>query len=154
MRTFLGLVMVLSLSTPLWAQEGPEQEDCSCLTDSSCAEISCTGTDNCDAMQFQVRTTGTYVLRSRVLCPAGSSCYQCQACVNIYQGSQYLYNCHNANCDNEHECEHTCNVNLTRGVTYTLYVCKSYCTGYSCDDCGSACVAEGCVSSTSQIPCQ
>lgn len=135
--------------------------DCVCATDNTCSNTACTEnlTANCSRVEFTAECTGDYDFYAMVT-SCGDACGKCNSCVNLFKlsGTKELFiaNCHTTNC-NIDDCVHECtDVFLNANDTYVLYVCKTYCPGYSesCEDCDESCVAVGCVSLNNlSMPC-
>ena len=150
------IATAISLSTffinpPLLFAQGTDCPGtlCVCLTDNSCSSEQCGGNTitNCASTTITAPCTGTYTMTTKTSCPSGYNCAKCQCCLNIYNGTNFVANCHNTHCDTE-DCSWSCTTTLTASVTYTLYVCLDMClSGTSCEEsCGNGCSAQGCVS--------
>lgn len=150
--TSFVLSLIMALAGELtYGQDGDAPEFAVSLKDFGCTTNNCDATTGCSSTTFIVPMTGYYTMNARTYCTGGVSCANCQSCVNIYQGSNFVANCHTAECD-AGKCSYACaypdfQTYLSTGVTYTLYVCLIPCPGggRDCDDCGQACRAEGCV---------
>lgn len=119
-------------------------------SDEGCtADHDCISTDGCTAYTFTASCTGTYIIDAWTRCDNGA-CDECQSCVNIYRGADFMVNCHTTNCNGK-ICEYACSgengVELESGVQYTMYVCLIPCPdgSPSCSDCGDDCTAYGCL---------
>ncbi len=158
-KSVLSLILVLTVSTVLWAQ-GESPNSCSHAVSSkdlACSRGDCISPDSCTLKEFTAGCTATYNISARTVCSGGVSCANCQACVNVYDANDnFMANCHTTDCALG-QCSHTCSgtdgVDLVHGQTYKLYVCLIPCVEHSCTDCASTtCRAEGCVY-TDGTPC-
>lgn len=136
MKTTFGFILMLLLSTALWAQ-GDGGMDCPCeqtvsLLDATCTwPHDCLSTDGCTSTTFVASCTGNYKFNVSIFCEAGN-CTDYRVCANVYENGNLVPggNCHNTPCNSD--CDYLCGVCLHYGHTYTLYVCLIRCTGGDC----------------------
>ncbi len=148
MKSVLSLILVLPVSTVLWAQgEGAETCDCEqdiTLTDGSCAGFwdDCTAPDADYASRtFTASCTGHYTLKVSISCDGGS-CSDYNVCALLYDsGGTFLGHCYDlANCS---QCNGSCQtLCLFSGRSYTLYVGLQACGQTPCPS-PVTCTAKG-----------
>jgi hypothetical protein len=117
-----------------------------CLEDPSCSGngANCgTPNGNCTSYAFNANCTATYQLHSEVACQSG--CHHCDVCVMVEEipSGKIVGTCSNA-CGSQY-CSNDCTAPLVQGQAYKLWVCKTPCLGYDCDDCSASCRAWGCL---------
>ncbi len=127
---------------------GPDESCALCVhtTDATCSENCTAQSHDCVTKTFTIPCSGDYSLCAWVTCTEGE-CSDCQSCVNLFSGSTLYGHCHIIACNNG-DCDNCCTVTLLTGLTYTLYVCKTFCNagGQGCADCDENCTAHGSLS--------
>jgi hypothetical protein len=157
LRKFFGLIMVLGLSSALWAQG--EQPDCGesrtfedkgCSNDPNCPPDSWT---SCTSYHFTAGCTGNYNVDCWTTCP-DHDCNHCRVCFAISDPT-FLTICTTNNCQNNCTSTDPFTVYLISGQTYTVRVCLSICQDQAdCSYCpGSECYAYGCLRIGQTAPC-
>jgi hypothetical protein len=160
MRHVLVVLLVLGLSTALWAQgEGGDSPLCTdsrsfwdkgCTTDSNCPPTDA----SCTVYNFTPACTGDYIIDAWTAC-TGTNCGHCRSCVAVYDATFMLARCVSDNCPDA--CTRTCGtVHLTAGHSYTVRVCLSPCPGFGdCATCSDTygCMAWGCLRYGQAAPC-
>ena len=158
MKIVLAAVLMLSMSTVLWAQG--EVPDAPCIgqtvtgTDTGCESANCPNDNSCTTYTFTAACTGTYYFDAWTTCTHGG-CYECRSCATVYKVSgDYIGNCHSLNCSlPAKQCYYTCTVQLEQGTQYNLVVCLEHCPDSDCDQCGADCTAHGCLRTRTSPSC-
>ena len=153
------LLLTLTLSVVSWCQpvDGGSCSYCFCVGDVTCNGSDCANPGGCTSQSFTPPCSGTYQFRSKVICPGGSSCTHCSACIDVFTAADPLHSiggCHNSHCDLG-QCEEPCTINLIGGTAYVLRVCLLPCPGNlsTCRECGADCKGYGCVYRNIITPC-
>jgi hypothetical protein len=145
MKTILVSILVLVLSTALWAQQGEGGNECEVwervVNDNTC------GSGGCASVQFQAPNCPNFYLSCQIL----GNCLgvgNCKVTVRVYEGSDTVGTCQNWDQDPP-ACGYTgvqqSSITLTPYHWYTLMVCFDACPNQSCSGC-SGCYARGRVS--------
>ena len=164
MRAFLALLMMLVLSTALWAQGDGESPLCNQVVtgiDHACfnGNTNCSNDSGCNVQSFTAACTGDYLIDAWTFC-GSSDCSKCAACVYVtkHSGTERLGNltCTALGTDacQAEVCHRTCGpITLYAGQSYDLHVCLTYCPDNPnhCDGC--ACPASGCARHGQTAPC-
>src|SRR6266542_180594 len=98
MKTALGLVIMLVLSTALWSQgEDPQLcQYCYCKATNSCSSSCPNPTSPCSvplpcaSRQFTANCSGNWSLHATLTCIFPSKCEGCKACVYVCDGTTVL----------------------------------------------------------------
>jgi hypothetical protein len=143
----------------------PDRSFCEGVRDYGCSAIlDLSSRDSCTSRHFTPPCDGWYSLTAKAECNSPYHCYACLATVNVYDGDQWLVNCHTSSCFFSHICEETCSgqgagVYLTGHHEYVLWVGLRPCTGSQCgtgaiNDCDhDHCSAVGYVISSGNPKC-
>lgn len=148
MKTLIGLLAVLCL---LGGGSGYGQgilscNECRCVADNTCSDLSCTDDTGCPTFTFTAACGGTHYLKSVLTCSAGSICGECYACAILYEESTGGTIISHTLCTSG-GCTDSVAVTLNSGGAYKLKTCLRKCPGYSCDGC-SSCTARAYVYTT------